>query len=806
MNEGAVCKRTPIGDNDVFALECAGIKDPSVTSVCKKGVCVATFGCDGKPLTGAPNVSVDSGGSGTAGGSGGSSDGNSGGVSGGTSGSGTLPSGNDPLDAFNPPAEAPAQGSNGGSTDTITINPDGIAELPEVSIVQQPSTPGSSGAQIRPGTTEAKPVPVWNPGAAGENNWLYPDSTFGSGASMGSSVDSVGGSLLSGAFSTVVGNLIGNLFGGLSGNGSAGPKTDPMVSPNSVTQERPTLQPILNDRTNATLDRLMGRSVDPLSYELPRDIDGFPMIPPQSNDRTGLSNDWFGESLTGGAADPTTDEGNPTYMSRPESSLQEPVRLTPLADAEGNVTPYVLKHPDWWTPEMVARYAEGVRSGFPDGEAYQRTRAETITTGLEGLSARVTSPDSVEGQTLRKLLEEDVRIARQTRDRAYMENSLGFFAATMDRLFGHTAGQRALNAATERLSLLGELEGRYGLAETVGGEPRASVEILITDQPVDFDEKNAINLFDVPGILASRGLERVRTWWSGPTASVAVPTPPTPQELPSIPTVTPSPPVTQNETPEPSSFLERLSAVANRVREAVGFPVASKSEGATKESVPQGNSNAAPSAAPSVGGVSDNRTLSQRGMALLNGFIRGLSTLLSPAGGSSNATPAPTPSPVESTNAAAAITANPSVVAQDSTTQLSWSSTGTRSCAIVDSLLNVIARGTIGATTSPTISVTTRFGIICDIANGEDKFLNEVEVRVEGGASSTPPLFSNSGRASTAVSSKVSGDAGGTQNPSLGAPIDVRTCNPEQDMNSFIRCLCESEPNPAGCAIPPGGV
>ena len=37
----------------------------------------------------------------------------------------------------------------------------------------------------------------------------------------------------------------------------------------------------------------------------------------------------------------------------------------------------------------------------------------------------------------------------------------------------------------------------------------------------------------------------------------------------------------------------------------------------------------------------------------------------------------------------------------------------------------------------------------------------------------------------------------------MAAPINVRTCDPEQDINAFIRCLCEVEPNPNGCLLVP---
>lgn len=152
------------------------------------------------------------------------------------------------------------------------------------------------------------------------------------------------------------------------------------------------------------------------------------------------------------------------------------------------------------------------------------------------------------------------------------------------------------------------------------------------------------------------------------------------------------------------------------------------------------------------------------------------------------------------------------------TSVLAWSSVRASKCVLVDAVLSVIAEGVQGTAVSPALSVSTRYGVICDIEDGTDKFVNETIVRVRGDKTDPPPIFSHSGPvssaagagASAAVSGGVSGSTNAAGSTSTGAasaaPLDVRTCEPNQPIDSFIRCLCEAEPNSAGCIIPPGGL
>ncbi len=166
----------------------------------------------------------------------------------------------------------------------------------------------------------------------------------------------------------------------------------------------------------------------------------------------------------------------------------------------------------------------------------------------------------------------------------------------------------------------------------------------------------------------------------------------------------------------------------------------------------------------------------------------------------------------QQTASSASITANPSTIDSGESTKLSWSSIGTLGCAVVDSELKTIARdGQNGDIFSLALERSTRFGVICDIENGNDKFINETLVRVRGDESEPVRIFSQTGKASNAAPVSSSGSTaqnGGTSGGASSAPtpVDVRTCDPDQSMDSFIKCLCEAEPNPNGCSIPPGGI
>jgi hypothetical protein len=165
-----------------------------------------------------------------------------------------------------------------------------------------------------------------------------------------------------------------------------------------------------------------------------------------------------------------------------------------------------------------------------------------------------------------------------------------------------------------------------------------------------------------------------------------------------------------------------------------------------------------------------------------------------------------------------AIVGNPSTIDSGATTTLSWSSVntdvGSSTCAVITADFNVYARGgQNGSISSPTLTESTRFGLVCNVSNAKDKLLNETLIRVRGDDTDPPRIFSDEQiAASQASSANPAGSPTGTNAPGndglSGSPTpeDVRTCDPEQPMDSFIRCLCEAEPNPNGCTIPPGGL
>lgn len=167
-----------------------------------------------------------------------------------------------------------------------------------------------------------------------------------------------------------------------------------------------------------------------------------------------------------------------------------------------------------------------------------------------------------------------------------------------------------------------------------------------------------------------------------------------------------------------------------------------------------------------------------------------------------------------------AIVGNPQVIDDGDTTTLSWSTVGTdvssSTCAIVTSDFAVFARGgQNGSINSGALSESTRFGLVCNVKGAQDKLLNETLIRVRGDDTDPPRIFtdeqiaasqasqSNPVRPTSQNSSAQQGSNDGSSNNPT--PQDVRTCDPEQAMDSFIKCLCEAEPNPRGCSVPPGG-
>ena len=204
-------------------------------------------------------------------------------------------------------------------------------------------------------------------------------------------------------------------------------------------------------------------------------------------------------------------------------------------------------------------------------------------------------------------------------------------------------------------------------------------------------------------------------------------------------------------------------------------------------------------------------------MNLFKGLLDGLMKYFS--GGEEEEKPAPPQQPsVPTQPPVGAIVGNPSTIDSGATTTLSWSSVntdvGSSTCAVVTADFNVYSRGgQNGSISSPTLTESTRFGLVCNVNSAKDKLLNETLIRVRGDDTDPPRIFSDEqiaasqtlgGNSAVSPSSTYApGNDGVSGSPT---PEDVRTCDPEQPMDSFIRCLCEAEPNPNGCTIPPGGL
>lgn len=209
------------------------------------------------------------------------------------------------------------------------------------------------------------------------------------------------------------------------------------------------------------------------------------------------------------------------------------------------------------------------------------------------------------------------------------------------------------------------------------------------------------------------------------------------------------------------------------------------------------------------------------GMNLLSGLFQGIMQWFG-GGEEEKSQPQQPTTPARQEPPVGAIVGNPQVVNAGDTTTLSWSTVGTdtssSTCAIVTADFSVFARGgQNGSLSSGALSESTRFGLVCNVKGAQDKLLNETLIRVRGDESDPPRIFSEEQIAASQASSanpvrptaqgSGSGGQGGSNDGSSGSPTpqDVRTCDPEQAMDSFIKCLCEAEPNPRGCNVPPGG-
>lgn len=243
-------------------------------------------------------------------------------------------------------------------------------------------------------------------------------------------------------------------------------------------------------------------------------------------------------------------------------------------------------------------------------------------------------------------------------------------------------------------------------------------------------------------------------------------------------------------------------------------------------SQPPSNGGAQLTGFSGAGGVFGNSGFMQGGMSLLQGILGGLFAYFAQDANDNAQTESPSIPPQPQTppqQIVGTIVANPSLIDSGESTTLSWSSVGTdvgsSTCAVITADFATIHRGgQNGSISSPALTESTRFGLVCNKNQAKGKLLHETLVRVRGDESDPPRIFtpeeiaaSQSAHAGTSSGGAVSGGSGATGGGSSGqsgnpAPQDVRTCDPEQSMDSFIRCLCEAEPNPAGCTIPSGGL
>lgn len=840
--EGEVCYKTPVGNNEALALECAAFKDPVVTSTCRQGKCVATHGCDGKLLTGTPDLDA------------GKPDPLKPTPTPTTPTPTTPPTLATPSPVSSPSAPTPSPGSgsvSGGSVPAIPTRPSSGATgsgtgttrpNPGASVPQGPSyalQPGSGSTGSRPNGADGMPGgDVWFPG----NNTTFSGSgLIGAGSGSGAS-----------GFVSLISNILSTFLPLFTGGSSLSSQTysesRPTPSaPSSPQVVRPPLQVAgeLDPRTLSLLDALeQGRP------------SAFPIGP--LTERTGLDalvKELGSVSLTGG---PPQEGGKltapPSMLQNPDDPLPpkdtRPIRIIDVADA---TSPDVLT-------DFGGITVPNTNGTQTSGQLNAQERNTNINRVFTGLADKTILAGSAEVEAARELLIKNLSLAKQTRDRAYLESSLNFYEF-IDRFFSVSPGQRAVDAAEARLSELSTKEGAARIAELAGG-----LEVPSTPQPVaiapgvtvEFTDKkiDETGFRPIPSPLDV--VLAIYARWTGPAVPIQ-----TPGAQPIAPT-----PTSATLQLESRSLLDGLSAVASRAIELTRnaarslaerlSPASTKvSENTPAQNVPPPVISAppisledkeplavtqvppqvqpsqtpeaaptkppeapplvappiAPPSAPSVpppvvpaappNASARSGGFFKGGLNLLSALVQGITSLFSNSGSGSGKIPTvsksiPTPS--------AAIVANPLTIDAGKTTKLSWTSVGALSCVIVDTELRFLAGdGVSGDVISPMLSKSTRFGVICDIAGGKDKFVNETLVRVRGDASDPKPLFAQQGRISQSVATGIPAGviATSTQDFDMQAPLDVRTCEPDQSMESFIRCLCDAEPNPNGCALVP---
>lgn len=657
---------------------------------------------------------------------------------------------------------------------------------------------------------------------SGGNPFTNPSGTTFTG-SWGTS-SGVSGNLFSNLISGIA-NLFSGLFGG--GSGSVYPSakpSQPSYSPRPVPQtpSSPTSgsgqtideQP-LPDQLKEFLEALENgteqpKPLSPLDLTISRDRNGFSNTP-QSTDRSGISLDDVLESLTGGQ------NQSPSLRLFP-SGIDNPSVWEPLE-------PPALPRPTVPAPSGGSGRAQGSGNG----------------TALPP-SERPTSRFAAE------LAVSEARAALDTR--SSYERFLDRINIGSPQTVAYAQSLQNLAALTkeESLQYLAQAQYRLGVQVAEGGPVMtdagsiADIEAgLSPEQRARFEAQydEFVQKFDAAESDAER--EQIVREYMDKTirdAQAAIdPATRAKLEKDGI-TFTPpaSPPV--RSVPERSGLLAGLSDVGKKAVDAIRdtwrslfspqhreadmpppVPVTPPSQisppNPDSPPAPTQNPNSPPRPQPTLAPTAaQGGGFVQSSVNFLSTLLQGLLSIFinssdPDSGRTSSASEPPDPSP------AASITANPSLINDGDTSIIAWSSVRSSKCVLVDAALNVIAEGLNGTTTSPALSESTRFGIICDIDRGVDKFVNETLVRVRGDETDPLPIFSHSGSVSQATgngastitsSSNISGGTNVDTNIMSVAPVDVRTCDPDQSMDSFIRCLCEAEPNPAGCTIPPGGL
>lgn len=754
-----------------------------------------------------------------------------------------------------PDITIPGSGTGGSGTGGGTGNVPGAPgenALPAVDVVQNPTPTPRPGVTFN---TDGSPFTL-GPGVRPSTDATFgqsPGNVFGDPWGSGSNTTftgSFGGTGWSGnaaaginLFSNFV-SAIGSLFGGFGGGGGAAvvdttptPAANPAPTP-SLAQPPVTTRPPIQIADNAAEERLKAldeklkklneaRGTDinvptqsPLDLPLERNIlTGFPIVPLQPADRIGLPTVGSGEPLIGnvprGTLPPAVvrDAENPSGITIPipEPAPQSPptivTTIIPATTAEAFVRVEEARDA-LESRSTFDRFLDWVGIGSAEGVAYRRAqqdlKAASMRESLEKMAVDVRAiPDVIQvaegGPVATDAAPIEIDALEKTltpQQRAQFEREYEGLVREFDAAASDEERTEIMNRKLDEIRAIDP-----AIEKALEG---TTFEIQLEEPTVTYRSGSMIPEAVRPSTMLeglSRIGERVRDATQaaaervGALFGIGANIPPDTR----IPTV-----IDQVSDDAPSASIP--PTVSERPLPSAAEPPAAESPVAERPApTPQPAQPAPASQQPQA--ASRPNSFLQGSISLLSAL---LGTVLNFFNGDDQSSSAPTqPSQPAQPNAAASITANPSYVDDGDTAELSWTSVGTLSCVVVDSALNIIMRGgKEGDLVSPALSVSTRFGVICDIEEGKDKFVNETLVRVNDDTSEPERLFAQSGRVSQAASVSGNGtggaDVGGSGGSSASPqPIDVRTCDPEQSMDTFIRCLCEAEPNPNGCSLVP---